>query len=339
MGGIEVKCPPSRGWLDVGSPTSLLFTGLSTGTQPEEHVEERLKAMPVSLSKSNRHAWVAVGGFGVGDVLWSVSEYQRTKTRLFKRLGSQRMRHGRKWCGLLYVHCSLHLHLIRLMLAVYLLLRVLNLPRKFADTILETDPSATEQQVRFAYKRAALKCHPDRVPSTSPERPAREAAFKKVNEAYYVLSDPARRRRYDLERCQQRRPDTPPPFSPGPATDTDTDTDTGSAFASRQFASVFEEMLREEGLAEDDGDAGHGGRTRPTGRFWAVVGGLSGAALGFIVANLAGAVAGAVAGNRLGAARDAKGKSVYEVFQALPAEDKARLLGELAARVLRSAVS
>lgn len=186
---------------------------------------------------------------------------------------------------------------------------------------------------------AALKCHPDRVPSTSPERPAREAAFKKVNEAYYVLSDPARRRRYDLERCQQRRPDTPPPFSPGPATDTDTDTDTGSAFASRQFASVFEEMLREEGLAEDDGDAGHGGRTRPTGRFWAVVGGLSGAALGFIVANLAGAVAGAVAGNRLGAARDAKGKSVYEVFQALPAEDKARLLGELAARVLRSAVS
>ncbi|QSS48976.1 DnaJ chaperone [Histoplasma capsulatum var. duboisii H88] len=184
---------------------------------------------------------------------------------------------------------------------------------------------------------AALKCHPDRVPSTSPERPAREAAFKKVNEAYYVLSDPARRRRYDLERCQQRRPDTPQPFSPGPATDTGTDT--GSAFASRQFASVFEEMLREEGLAEDDGDAGHGGRTRPTGRFWAVVGGLSGAALGFIVANLAGAVAGAVAGNRLGAVRDAKGKSVYEVFQALPAEDKARLLGELAARVLRSAVS
>lgn len=173
------------------------------------------------------------------------------------------------------------------------------------------------------------------MPSTSPERPAREAAFKKVNEAYYVLSDPARRRRYDLERRQQRRPDTPPPFSPGPATDTGTDTGSASAaFASRQFASVFEEMLREEGLAEDDG-----GRTRPTGRFWAVVGGLSGAALGFIVANLAGAVAGAVAGNRLGAVRDAKGKSVYEVFQALPAEDKARLLGELAARVLRSAVS
>ena len=54
---------------------------------------------------------------------------------------------------------------------------------------------------------------------------------------------------------------------------------------------------------------------RPTGKFWSVVGGLSGGAMGFIVANFPGAVAGAVAGNRLGAVRDAKGKSVYSVFQ------------------------
>ncbi|KAL2370840.1 hypothetical protein RJ035_000904 [Blastomyces gilchristii] len=233
------------------------------------------------------------------------------------------------------------------------------------DKILEIDPSATEHQIRFAYKRsaknnpslrkftfpiikrplltnktksssssAALKSHPDRVPTTSPERPAREETFKKVNEAYYVLSDPTRRRQYDNERSrqqQQRKPRTPSPpaFSSGPETGSD-------SFASDQFGSIFEEMLREEGLSEDD--AVHGG-TRPTGRFWAIVGGLSGAALGFIVANFTGAVAGAVAGNRLGAVRDARGKSVYEVFQALPGEDKARLLSELAARVLRSAVS
>jgi hypothetical protein len=77
-----------------------------------------------------------------------------------------------------------------------------------------------------------------------------------------------------------------------------------------QFADVFEEMLREEGMA-DQGPAG----ARPTGKFWSVVGGLSGGALGFIVANVPGLVAGAVAGNRLGAVRDAKGKSVYAVFQ------------------------
>lgn len=108
--------------------------------------------------------------------------------------------------------------------------------------------------------------------------------------------------------------------------------------ASDQFGSVFEEMLREEGLAsEDDGGDGNG-RTRPTSRFWSVVGGLSGGALGFIVANAPGAFAGAVAGNRLGAVRDAKGKSVYEVFLDLPQSDRARLLSELAAKVFQSTV-
>ena len=53
----------------------------------------------------------------------------------------------------------------------------------------------------------------------------------------------------------------------------------------------------------------------PTTKFWSVVGSLSGATMGFIVANFPGAVAGGVAGNRLGAVRDAKGKSVYQVFQ------------------------
>ncbi|OJD13805.1 hypothetical protein AJ78_05787 [Emergomyces pasteurianus Ep9510] len=213
----------------------------------------------------------------------------------------------------------------------------------FADKILEIDPAATEHQIRFAYKRAALKSHPDRVSTTSPERPAREETFKKVNEAYYVLSDPVRRRQYDNERRRQqqqqqerqKKPNAPPPpphFTPGPETES-------ASFASDQFGSIFEEMLREEGLSEDEAVHGGGATTSLTPSFWALVGGLSGAALGFIIANFPGALAGAVAGNRLGAVRDARGKSVYEVFQALPGEDKARLLSELAARVLRSAVS
>lgn len=67
-------------------------------------------------------------------------------------------------------------------------------------------------------------------------------------------------------------------------------------------------MMREEGMAE-------GQEARPTNRFWSLIGGISGAAMGFIVANAPGAVAGAVAGNRLGAVRDHRGKSVYAVFQ------------------------
>jgi outer membrane lipoprotein SlyB len=90
-------------------------------------------------------------------------------------------------------------------------------------------------------------------------------------------------------------------------------------------------MMREEGLGEEDN-----GRTQPTSKFWAIVGGVSGGALGFIVGNFPGALAGAVAGNRLGAVRDAKGKSVYEVFLELPQGDRSRLLSELAAKVFQT---
>lgn len=101
-------------------------------------------------------------------------------------------------------------------------------------------------------------------------------------------------------------------------------------FENEQFGDVFEEMLREEGMAENGGT--------PTGKFWSVVGGLSGGAMGFIVANFPGMLAGAVAGNRLGAIRDSKGKSVYAVFQELPQADKARLLSQLAQKVFSHAV-
>ncbi|EPE05820.1 hypothetical protein F503_08351 [Ophiostoma piceae UAMH 11346] len=97
-----------------------------------------------------------------------------------------------------------------------------------------------------------------------------------------------------------------------------------------QFADAFEEMMRDEGMAEGD-------TSRPTHKFWSLVGGVSGGALGFIVANVPGMVAGAVAGNRLGAIRDDKGMSVYDVFQQLPQDDRSRMLGQLAARVLSHA--
>lgn len=105
-------------------------------------------------------------------------------------------------------------------------------------------------------------------------------------------------------------------------------------FANEQFGTAFEEMLREEGMANDEG-----GNARPTGKFWSMVGGLSGGAMGFIVANFPGAVAGAVAGNRLGAVRDKHSKSVYEVFKELPQADKAKLLSELAQKLFASALS
>jgi hypothetical protein len=59
--------------------------------------------------------------------------------------------------------------------------------------------------------------------------------------------------------------------------------------------------------------------------WWAWSGAFCGAGLGFIVANFPGLMLGAVAGNRLGAIRDAKGKSVAAVFSDLGAQQKAEV--------------
>jgi hypothetical protein len=55
------------------------------------------------------------------------------------------------------------------------------------------------------------------------------------------------------------------------------------------------------------------------------LGAVAGAGLGFIIANFPGLMLGAVAGNRLGAVRDAKGKSVAAVFSDLGGNQKAEV--------------
>ncbi|KAI9705743.1 MAG: hypothetical protein M1820_004991 [Bogoriella megaspora] len=220
---------------------------------------------------------------------------------------------------------------------------------------LEIPSTATPQQIRDAYKKAALKHHPDRVPSDSPERATRTKRFQAINDAYYTLSDPTRRRDYDAARKFAPPSDAPDPDEgdveeeiPRPDDRAPPGSFPWSSFfgsgssaqgenaqhanANEQFGSVFEEMMQEEGMAE-------GAQAAPTQKFWSIVGGLSGGAMGFIVANFPGAIAGAVAGNRLGAVRDSRGKSVYAVFQELPQNDKAKLLSEMAAKVFAHAIS
>jgi len=59
---------------------------------------------------------------------------------------------------------------------------------------LRVAPTATTGQIRDAYRRAAREAHPDR--SSRADAESRMAA---INEAYRVLGDPVRRRRYDEE--------------------------------------------------------------------------------------------------------------------------------------------
>jgi diphthamide biosynthesis protein 4 len=170
------------------------------------------------------------------------------------------------------------------------------------------------------------------------------------NDAYYTLSDKTRRRDYDDARkfhtgstftfddsADEEEVPRPPPqagatpswfnmFGFGRGGDNQE-----SQFADQQFESAFEEMMHEDELADEN--------HAPTKRFWTIVGGISGGAMGFIFGDVVGMVPGAIAGSKAGAIRDAKGKSVYKVFQSLDQGQKARILSELAAKLFSGAIS
>lgn len=60
--------------------------------------------------------------------------------------------------------------------------------------IIGVSRDASEQEIKKAYRRLARKYHPD----VNPGDRKTEEKFKEINEAYEVLSDPEKRRRYDM---------------------------------------------------------------------------------------------------------------------------------------------
>lgn len=121
------------------------------------------------------------------------------------------------------------------------------MPVQYKDyyATLGVPKGAAHDDIRKAFRKLARQFHPD----VAKDKKQAEAKFKEINEAYEVLGDPEKRRKYDTLGSDWNRPESRP-RGPGRAGG---GFDEGMSFGGTGFSDFFEQFF-------GGGRAGTGGR-------------------------------------------------------------------------------
>ncbi|KAL0073028.1 DnaJ domain-containing protein [Phycomyces blakesleeanus] len=132
-------------------------------------------------------------------------------------------------------------------------------------TVLDIPITATQDDVRQAYKKQALLHHPDRLDDQASETERSKAVkyFQLIADAYYILGDQERRAVFDRSHSNTENISFGGNLS------------TTERQAHLMFSDVFEELLRPE--------------VEHPSHVWSVLGAGAGIVLGFIIGNVGGA--------------------------------------------------
>ncbi|KAL0375340.1 UNVERIFIED_CONTAM: DnaJ protein1 [Sesamum radiatum] len=128
--------------------------------------------------------------------------------------------------------------------------------------ILQVDRSAKDDDLKKAYRKLAMKWHPDKNPNNKKEA---EAKFKQISEAYDVLSDPQKRAVYDQYGEEGLKGPGPPPGAGGFPGGMDGGGPTSFRFNPRSADDIFSEFFGFASPFGGMGDMGGGSRAGGSG--------------------------------------------------------------------------